>query len=241
MKISFCIEITQSRFIRKAKRLIMRNDFYVSKIVAASLMGDGSILKDDSGGRNRNGQFRIKQIEQHRDHLDYIANVISSVTTVKFDYIPPQENIVIMGKNTRASGVYLLRTQNHPMYTDLRRRWYLDGIKRIDPHALTLIDAEFLAIWYQQDGYIATNHGEYHGTYICTDCFSYGDLTMLRRAIIEKTGFVFNIIKKGTNKLGEQTYRLSLYKKQLDSFRSAVYPYMQKSFLYKITGNNLIV
>lgn len=215
-----------------------RNDHYISKIISASLMGDGFILKDDPGGRNRNGQFRIRQIEQHKDHLDYLAERILPVTSIKFDYTAPKSDIVICNKQTKASGVYLLRTQNHPMFTDFRSRWYLNRVKHIDPHALTLIDAEFMAIWYMQDGYTTSRIDcKNDDTVLCTDNFTFGDLSMIRNAIIEKTGFVFNVRKKGINTLGEQTYRMYLYRKQTPEFRAYIAPFMQQSFLYKITGD----
>ena len=215
---------------------MQRNDLYISKIISASLLGDGFILKDDSGGRNRNGQFRLRMIEQHKDHLDYIAEKISIITPIVFDYTTPKDHVVIVDKNTKASGVFLLRSKNHPIYTDMNSRWYLNRVKRIDPHACTLIDAEFMAIWYQQDGYInaARLDCKNQGITICTDCFSYGDLDMIRKAIIEKTGFVFNIRKKSFNKLGERTYRLELYRKQTSAFIDFIHEFVQPSFEYKL-------
>lgn len=218
---------------------MIRNDYYLSKILSASLMGDGYILKDDSGNRNRNGQFRIKQIEQHKDHIEYLQDILSSVTRIVIDYNQPKENIVICGKDTRASGVYTLRTMNHPMYTALRARWYLNKVKRVDPHACTLIDAEFMAVWYMQDGYTTKRDDcTNNDTVLCSDNFTYGDLMLMRIAIIEKTSFVFNVRKKGINTLGEQTYRMYLHRKQTPAFREYIAPFIQPSFTYKITGDS---
>lgn len=216
---------------------MQRNDFYISKLVSACLMGDGCLRKDDSGNRNRNAQLRIKQQLKHKDHLDYIAERLQPLTAIKFDYSPPIEHIIIQGKNTQSHGSYQLRTQNVPFLTAMYHRWYLNKIKRIDPHAMTLIDAEFMAIWVMQDGYLEALRTDcINQTYaIATDCFSYGDLLMARNAIIEKTGFIFNVRKKAKTIYGETTYRLYLNRKQTQMFRDYIAPYIQPSFEYKIT------
>lgn len=211
-----------------------RNDHYISKVISACLLGDGFILKDDSGGRNRNGQFRIKQIEQHKDHLDAIASIIEPITSIKFDYVPANSNLIICGRDTKSRGTYVLRTQNHPFFTAMRSRWY-NQIKVIDPHVCTLIDDELLAIWYMQDGYLKYNQQkDLYTPVLCTDCFTYGDLVMIRKAIIEKTGFIFNVQKRGKNINDEQTYRMVLSSKQFTEFAERIYPYLQESFYYKI-------
>lgn len=213
-----------------------RNDYYISKIISACLLGDGFILKDDSGGRNRNGQFRLRMMLDHIDHVQYIGDVLSLVTNIKYDYSEPRNNLVICGHASRSNGHVLLRTQNHPIYTEQRSRWYLDGVKRIDPHACTLLDWELLAIWYQQDGYINAPRKDCinQGITLCTDCFSYGDLNMIRIALIEKLGLSFNIRHRSYNKLGERTYRLELFRKQTPLFLESIQRFIQPSFQYKL-------
>jgi hypothetical protein len=215
-----------------------RNDFYVSKVLSSCLMGDGSIQKDTSGGRlNRNARFVMKQLVSHRDHLDYVADALD-FTKIAFDVIEPKKSTMSCGRVINPKPAFALRTMAHPTYTDFWRRWYLNRVKRIDPHALTLVDAEFMANWYMQDGYTTQrNDCVNHDTVLCTDNFSYGDLEMMRKAIIEKTGFIFNIRRRSTNKKGEYTYRMYLYRKQTPAFREYIAPHIQPSFLYKITGD----
>lgn len=215
---------------------MVRNDHYISKVLSASLMGDGYLNKE---GDNENVRYRLTQIDKHEDHVNFLASVISSVTRVVVDRSAPKEEITICGKQTRASGCLRLRTMRHPMYTAMHTRWYLQKVKRIDPHAMTLIDAEFMAIWYMEDGYTTSRSDCVNDdTVLCTDSFSYGDLMMVRGAIIEKTGFVFNVRKKGINTHGEQTYRMYLYRKQTPAFREFIAPFIQPSFTYKITGDS---
>jgi hypothetical protein len=205
----------------------------IMKIVAATLLGDGHLEKRAA---NQNARFSIKLKEQHKDHLEYINIYISEVTGTSFYYIAPT-SYEIKGKLCNISGTYTLRSKVHPMYTKMHERYYLNRIKRVDEHYLTLIDAEFMAVWYQQDGYLHHPKDSINPTpecVLCTDNFTYGDQLLLRRAIIEKTGYIFNIQKRGLNKNGEQTYRLFLSRKQTHQFIEYIEKHVQSSFQYKI-------
>lgn len=202
------------------------------KVISASLLGDGYINKEVS----KNGRFRLTQIADHRDHVEYLANYLEQLTRVVVDVEPAKDNIVICGKNTRAKETLRLRTMAHPTYSKIHERMYLNGVKVVDPHYLTLLDAEFMAIWYMQDGYLGLGRTDVVNPDIvlCTDNFSYGDQLLLRNAIIERTGFIFNVRRKGINKRGELTYRMYLYRKQAPQFIDYIQPYIQPSFYYKI-------
>lgn len=204
-----------------------------TKIIAASLLGDGMIIQEKV--RNKNGRFRIRQRADHRDHLEYIAGQIT-FTGVKIRDDYPERKLIIAGKETIGKATVLLDTSAHPAFSTIRARMYQLGIKRVDPHYLTLIDAEFMAIWYQQDGFMGLGRTDTVNPDIvlCTDNFSYGDCMLLRTAIIEKTGYIFNVRRKGTNKYGEHTYRMYLYRKQAPSFIEYIRPFIQPSFEYKV-------
>lgn len=202
------------------------------KIVTASLLGDGYIEKQQYG----NARFALKQIDKHKDYVEYIAGMLETVTSVSL-YRTESTQSLIKDKLCNISGTITVRTKAHPTYTSIHERAYLNRIKRIDPHYLTFIDAEFMAIWFQEDGY-STYPSDANNPnpliVLCTDSFTYGDLLLARKAIIEKTGYIFNVTKRGLNKAGEQTYRLHLSRKQSESFVSYVTPFIQPSFNYKL-------
>lgn len=205
----------------------------LTKILAASLLGDGSIEK----GKYGNARFSIVQKSIHRDHVDFIANELRTITGVSYTEAPAAQ-YEIKGKLCNVSAQTRIRTQLLPFFTVMHERYYLNKVKRVDEHYLTLIDAEFMAIWYMQDGYLHRSKDAKNPTpdpVLCTDSFTYGDQLLLRHAIIEKTGFIFNIQRRGLNKNGEQAYRMHLSRKQTDDFITFVRPFMQESFLYKIT------
>jgi hypothetical protein len=189
------------------------------KVISASLLGDGYINKEG----NKNGRFRLTQNADHRDHVEYLANYLEQLTRVVIDVDADKETL-------------RLRTMAHPTYSKIHERMYLNGLKVVDPHYLTLLDAEFMAIWYMQDGYLGLGRTDVVNPDIvlCTDNFSYGDQLLLRHAIIERTGFIFNVRRKGINKRGELTYRMYLYRKQAPKFIDYIQPYIQPSFYYKI-------
>lgn len=207
----------------------------IIKVIAASMLGDGYLERDLSEGSNARFALQLKEI--NKDHIEYVASYLENITRVSFYYKEPKQSI-IKDKLCNISGSWTVRTMRHPLYTTVHQRHYLNRIKRVDPHYLTLLDDQFLAIWYQQDGYTDRTNGDgYHyipRPIICTDSFTYGDLTLLRNAIIEKTGFIFNIVKRGKNKNNEFTYRLKLSTKQTYSFLDRISPYVQPSFQYKI-------
>lgn len=211
----------------------MINNKQITKVIAASLLGDGTIYREG----NKNGNFRIKQRSVHLDHLEYLYGVLINLTNVSLKQITcEQTEIVICGKKTVANPTHLLRTMNHPTYTNFRQRMYPNGHKIVDPHYLTLIDWEFLAIWYMQDGMLEPKRHDTTncGVALCTDNFSYGDCVLLRKALNEKLGLSWNIRPKSTDKNGNRTYRLHLYRKQFNEFTDKIHKYIQPSFMYKI-------
>lgn len=202
------------------------------KVVAASLLGDGFIEKQKYG----NARFSLKQKENHRDYIEYIAAYLETLTSVSYYSTKPAE-YEIRGKVCSVSPSLTVRTKAHPTYTQMYERAYLNRVKRIDPHYLTFIDAEYMAIWFMEDGYSMYPSDSVNPNpliVLCTDSFTYGDLVMARRAIIERTGFIFNVCKRATNKNGELTYRLHLSRKQSEKFMQYVNPFIVPSFEYKL-------
>lgn len=204
----------------------MRDNKELTKIVAASLLGDGHVTKEPEG---RNSHYELNQVITHRDYTDFIKNRLSELTRVRetirsFKHSMPN-----------AKDQIVLKTMSLPFYTKFRNRMYGTGVKAVDPHYLTLIDAEFMAIWYMEDGSRAVNEANsQESVYLYTDSFSYGDNDLLRKAIMEKTGFVFNIHQR-KNKHGLIKYRLYLYKKQNQRFFEYVAPHILPSFSYKLS------
>lgn len=200
-------------------------DKYVTKIVAASLLGDGSVGIPPDGSKN--AKYRQPKVSRHADYVAWLASVLAAITpTTQYEFQPKQAG---------ASTQIMLQTRCHPFYTRFRERMYPNGHKVVDPHYLTLLDWEFMAVWYQEDGSTVRDvrkQGVYTKVILCTDCFSYGDNHLLRDKIKEYLGVEFNVTSYRKN--GKQYYRLQLNKAHTNQFMGGIAPYVVESFKYKL-------
>lgn len=211
-----------------------RDNKQATKIIAASLLGDGNIHRENG---TKNGRFMLTQIPIHKDHVEYVAQFLEPITRLR-RYEESSQNKVVMGKYSYSNGRYSIISMNHPFYTHIYNRWYGTGRKAIDPHYLTLLDFEMLAIWYMQDGSLGVrNKTVYRYPLFCTDNFSLAEVELLRRAIIEKIGVITNV-RKERKKSGEYYYRLVVSQKSICGFINGIEKYIQPSFQYKLEIDN---
>lgn len=196
-----------------------RDNKYLTKIVAASLLADGSVDIPPDGSKN--ARYRQPKVSTHLDYLEMLATKLDTITRTK---IHPDLN----------NQSYLV-TRCHPFYTNFRERMYPNGHKVVDPHYLTLLDWEFLAIWYQEDGSTVMDKRE-QGTYVkivlCTDCFSYAENHYLRIALKEKLNLEWNVVSFKNR--GNHYYRLHLNKSQINAFMAGITSFIVPSFEYKL-------
>lgn len=199
----------------------MTDKKYVTKIAAASILADGSVGIPPDGSIN--AKYRQPKTIDHADYVDWIAERLSAVTPMnQHEFQPKMKN---------AKRQIMLQSRCHPFYTAFRNRMYPNGHKTVDPHYLTLMDWEFMAIWYQEDGSTIRHRG-YARSVLCTDWFSYGEQHLIRNAIKEKLNIEFNV--KNYRQNGKQTYRLHLNHKDINPFMDGIAPYVVKSFSYKL-------
>lgn len=206
---------------------------YITKVIAACLLGDGSV-RVKKGCVNAN--FRLAQIEDHADHVEFVKGVASQVTGVntwvKTNFAEGS------GKNPKPQ--IWIETGAHPFFTNFYERMYPNGHKVVDPHYLTLLDAEFLAIWYMQDGTCGAGQ-KYAQIRLATHGFSYGENHFLRSTLKERLGLDWNVV--GHRQNNKQYYFLALRSTDNEKFREMILPYMQESFMYKVpvmVGSRLV-
>lgn len=185
------------------------------KYVSAFVMGDGGVYYSGN-----NCRFICNQIAQHEDYIHWRADILRELTDVNI-FENQQE-----GKQL----ILCTQTRTHPVYTKVRERLYIDNYKSVDPHYLTLLDWEMLAILYQDDGSIHKD-GRCDATptvKLNTKRLSYGDSILLKKAIKEKLDLEFNVHRH------YHRYFLSLRAKDYDKFKLNVEPFIKPSFSYKL-------
>lgn len=202
----------------------------LTKVVAACILGDGGVYIPKDGSIN--AHFILSQTTDHQDHIDYIKNYLETLTSTRL-----AKQIPKMPKGaTSVKEIGRLYSMRHPFYTQFRANCYPNGVKVVHPHYLTLIDWEFLAIWFMQDGcnnrLKNTNYLIRNAMHLCTLNFSYGDNMLLRRALAEKLNLHWSVVSHRQN--GKQYWKLALSHKCTEEFVDGISKYVQPSFYYKL-------
>jgi len=207
------------------EKIMNRKD--LTKYIFAFTLGDGYLSKVE---KKENSFYGIKQVDTHKDYLEFQKEVLSSISDVKISYRNPYKD----KRGFNVQGQFSLQTGRHPIYTKMRRRIYYNGIKSISYHDLKLFDWECLAIFFMDDGWMEKRKDGYKRIGIATHSFTFGDNILLKKAIEEKTGIRFGIFK---HKLASGNYKFYLRtsKSESERFIEGVYPFLFKSFHYKIT------
>lgn len=162
-------------------------------------------------------------------NLDYVNMCADAINAIDCGYrISRREDYNTDGYIRQAQ--VRLESKVHPTLTSIWQRIYIDGKKVIDPHMLTMLDAEALAIIFMADGsrYVDKRCNAAPSYSLNTKGFSYGDNLLLKQAIRDKLGLEFNVQRQSNY------WYLRLRTRDSSKFEQLVLPYVQESFLYKL-------
>ena len=191
----------------------------LTKLLTFFTLGDGNLEM-----HGKHARMRVSHNVQNRDYLDWIKSVMEEVTSVtEYERIKQQEH---------HSTNIVLSSKTHPVYTTLYDRIYLNGRKSIDPHSLKLLDAQALAILLMDDGSSAKKDGKLTSLYLHTNAFSYGDNLLIKKALEEQLGLMFNVLRN------RKWYELRLRNKDYPKLYDMCMPHMFESFYYKLPCPN---
>lgn len=213
-----------------AKTNTITDDKLLVKYVAAFLYGDGCVTRRNTN----NGKYKSAQVVDNRDFIDWKADVLSNITHVRMSL---REKHI---KYPNQRDQIVTETGNHPFYTKFRERLYIDGVKRIDPHYLKLLDWESLAIFYQDDGTMWMDRKtkpsgksySYPRIKICSNGYSYADHLLFQRAVKDKFDIELNIRRSFSN--GNIQWFFAIPQRFIMKFISGVKPFIFPSFYYKV-------
>lgn len=186
------------------------------KYLYAFAFGDGCL---ENTKNNQNSRLRIEHVSRNTDYCDWKTSILENITNVT------QTTYYREDKNQSFTRII---TARHPIYTKLRERLYLHGRKTIDPHIEAFLDWEFLAVLYQDDGYLSFNQYGSPQILLCTECFTWAEQKMLRDWMAEKLELHWEVVKHTNG------FRLRLKGKYIPYFIENVKAYIVPSMLYKI-------
>lgn len=177
-------------------------------------------------GKCSNAKFIMNMREENKDYVEKVKQTLEEADIGCRLYDRKDYNNDSFERKPQIR----LESKTHPKLTTIRERIYIDGKKVIDPHMLTLMDAEALAIIFMADGgrYVDKRCNATPAYKLHTKGFSYGDNWLLKKAIKEKLDLEFNINRHG------KYWFLSLRSKDSAKFEEIVSPYVLPSFSYKL-------
>lgn len=196
----------------------------LNKRLYAYAMFDGHLMFP---GNSANACLVINMLEANKDYLEAVIQTLEEVP-VGYNLSKP----AIYTKDGFERRQQLrLQSRNHPIFTKIHSRIYIDGHKVVDPHMLTLMDEEMLAIAFMADGsrYVDQRWANSKPSYrLHLNNLSYGDLMLIKKSLKDTFGLEINTRKKGNR------YDLAVPNAFSELFESIVEKYILPSFQYKL-------
>ena len=191
------------------------NEKQLSKLLYYFSSFDGGVYPSGKYFR-----YVMNMREENRDYIEWVQRSLDSFTGTTIYPVLQRGN---------RKPLLCLTSRVHPKFTAIRERLYTpEGKKILDPHQLTLLDAEALAIIFMADGGTSLDKGKYPEIKLHTKGYSYFDNLALSKAIYEKTG-----IRTTVNK-HNQYFFLRVKTADVPLFIKTVQPYVLPSFSYKL-------
>ena len=190
------------------------NEKQLSKLLYYFTSFDGGVYQS-----GKNCRFVLNMRKDNQDYISWVESVINEFTSTN------RHQVIQCGNR---SSLVCLTSKAHPKFSVIRERLYIDGKKVLDPHQLTLLDAEALAIIFMADGGTSLDKGKYPEIKLHTKGYSYFDNLALSKAIYEKTG-----IRTTVNRHNKY-YFLRVKTADLQLFIKTISPFVLPSFSYKL-------
>lgn len=123
--------------------------------IESSMLGDGTISKD-----TKNYKFSEGHKIEHESYVYYIKDCLGELYSRVGDYT-----------SGFGSSMKRLNSSANKSITELRKKWYINGVKKI-PNNLNWIDDFTVAKWYMDDGSLAHDSAQKDRALFATNGFS---------------------------------------------------------------------
>lgn len=196
----------------------------LNKRLYAFSMFDGHLMFPKNSS---NACLVINMLQKNEDYIDKVIKSLEEIPVGYKKSLPQIYNKDGFDKQQQIR----LQSHNHPIFTKIRERIYIDGHKVIDPHMLTLMDEEMLAIMFMTNGsrYLDKRWANSKPSYrIHLNNLSYGDLMLIKKSLKETFGLEINTRKKGMR------YDLAIPNSHSKLFEELISDWILPSFQYKI-------
>ena len=157
-------------------------------IITGSLLGDGCISKK----YHINCRLSKMQCLKHKEYLIWHLNQLAPYSTKLYEnhtdriIINHNKRMINYKTNIKKLKGYSLGTISHPVFTDLREKWYPEN-KKIVPKDISLTPLS-IAIWYCDDG---SNDYRFRKASIFTNGFTFDEVYFLAEKLK-----IFNLFPK---------------------------------------------
>lgn len=204
----------------------------LTKLLSYFTMGDGGLYRRvNAKGYLLNAQFIMNMKAENKDYIDWVAETIQQVTSVKM-YERKDYNTDSCVRKPQIR----LESTCHPLLTTLHSRIYTaDKHKGLDMHTLKLLDWEALAILFMCDGnaYEYLNESTGMKTPSVNVTLNLKRLSEAEQLVLKQTIKTTLDVEFNINKAGDY-WCLRLRSKDVNKFMDGVEPFMKDSFKYKI-------
>jgi LAGLIDADG DNA endonuclease family len=194
-------------------------------IVYGTLLGDG-YLKPSNNRENPSYSLVIAHGAKQKEYLEWKKEKLSNFIIKEDAYIKQSKT------KYNHSPTYRYDTIAHPFLTELRRKFYPNGVKTVSKEWLNHIDELALAVWFMDDGSLNKRYGT---MLISTNNFSYEEHVLIQQWFLNRWDIPVKIESRKSSWTGKTQYSIRINSSVAKRFREIISPYVPDCMKYKIT------
>lgn len=234
----FNLELFTSNYninIQTLISVLISNGKSVNRIKAYSRIGPhnkkilsiiyGTLLGDSHAEFRSNGNGTRIGLYQEAIHIEYLLWLHKEISLE--GYCNPKTPTIQtrLAKGGKIRNIIRFHTYTYSSFNFIHSDWYKNCIKHIPQNISEYLTPLALSIWIMDDG---SRVGS--GLKLCTNSFSFEDITGLTLVLKELYGIISSVQSAGV----PNQYILYIWSESMPIVRQLVKPYMVSSMLYKL-------